>query len=48
MVEASIQVLLAIKRYLSHSNYSQEFPKQMMGLNLAAYLGVGKAINESP
>jgi ankyrin repeat protein len=44
-VEASSQGLLATKRYLSHSNYSQELPRQITGLHLAAYFGVKEAIN---
>jgi hypothetical protein len=38
--EAASQALLAIKRYLGHSKYSQEVPRQMTGLHLAAYFGV--------
>jgi ankyrin repeat protein len=44
-VEASIQALIAVKKYLRHSNYSQEVPKQMTGLHLAAYFGVQEATN---
>jgi ankyrin repeat protein len=43
-VEASSQGLLATKRYPTHLNYSQEFPRQMAGLHLAAYFGVDNAI----
>jgi ankyrin repeat protein len=39
-VEASSQGLLAEKRYSSHREYSQRFPKDMTGLHLAAYFGV--------
>jgi ankyrin repeat protein len=42
-VEGSSQALLAIKRYRSHSGYSQEFPNQITGLHLAAYFGVEEA-----
>jgi hypothetical protein len=42
-LEASIQALLAVKRYSSDSKYSQRFQKQMTGLNLAAYFGVEPA-----
>jgi ankyrin repeat protein len=44
-VEASSQALLAIKRYSTHSYYSQEVPRQMTGLHLAAYFGLEKTIN---
>jgi len=44
-VEASSQALMAVKRYSSHSGYSQEFPKQMTGLHLAAYFGIDEAAN---
>jgi ankyrin repeat protein len=44
-VEASSQVLLAVKLYSSDSGFSQRFPKQMTGLHLAAYFGVKAAIN---
>ncbi|RYP43045.1 hypothetical protein DL770_011882 [Monosporascus sp. CRB-9-2] len=39
-VEASSQALMAVKRWSWHSKYSQEFPRQMTGLHLAAYFGV--------
>jgi ankyrin repeat protein len=42
-VEASSQGLLAIKGYLSHSNYAQQIPRCITGLNLTAYFGT-KAI----
>lgn len=42
--EASSQALLAVKRYSSHSNYSQKFPRQMKGIHLAAYFGITKAV----
>ncbi|KFZ13947.1 hypothetical protein V501_03464, partial [Pseudogymnoascus sp. VKM F-4519 (FW-2642)] len=44
-VEASSQGLLAIKRYLSHSNYSGEVPRRVTGLCLTAYFGVEAVIN---
>jgi ankyrin repeat protein len=44
-VEASSQGLLAIKRSSSHSNYSQDFPRQITGLHLTAFFGVKEAIN---
>jgi ankyrin repeat protein len=44
-VEASSQALIAVKRYSSHSNYSQEVPRQMIGLHLAAYFGVQEVLN---
>jgi hypothetical protein len=44
-VEASIQALIAIKWYPGHSEYSQEFPRQVTGLHLAAYFGVQEAAN---
>ena len=43
--KAASQALLAIKRYLGHSKYSQEVPRQMTGLHLAAYFGVHKVAN---
>jgi hypothetical protein len=42
-VEASSQALMAVKRR-SGDVYSQEVPKQMTGLHLAAYFGVDKAV----
>ncbi|RYP09021.1 hypothetical protein DL764_001517 [Monosporascus ibericus] len=39
-VEASKQALMAVKKWSGHSNYSQEFPRQITGLHLAAYFGV--------
>ncbi len=43
-VEASSQVLMASKRYLDEVEYSQKGPKQMTGLHLAAFFGVGNAV----
>ncbi|KAG4279189.1 hypothetical protein FPRO04_13663 [Fusarium proliferatum] len=43
-VEASSQVLMAVKRYSWSSDYCQRVPKQMTGLHLAAYFGVGMAV----
>jgi hypothetical protein len=43
--EAASQALLAIKGSLGHSKYSQEVPRQMTGLHLAAYFGVHEAAN---
>jgi ankyrin repeat protein len=43
--EAASQALLAIKRYSGHSKYSQEVPRQMTGLHLAAFFGVYRAAN---
>jgi ankyrin repeat protein len=45
-VEASIQALMAIKRYPSHANYSQETPRYVTGSHLAAHLGLEEAIKE--
>ncbi|PNP57730.1 hypothetical protein FNYG_15198 [Fusarium nygamai] len=42
-VEASSQAMLATKRYSKHSNYSQEAPRNMAGLHLAAYFGLDEA-----
>jgi ankyrin repeat protein len=39
-LEASSQTLLARKLYLSYSGYSQQFPREVTGLHLAAYFGV--------
>jgi hypothetical protein len=44
-VEASIQALFAVKGHSADPKYSQRFPKEMIGLHLAAYFGV-KAIVE--
>ncbi|KAH8588258.1 ankyrin repeat protein, partial [Bisporella sp. PMI_857] len=44
-LEASIQTLIARKRYSGHSKYSEDFPRQMTGLHTAAYFGIGGAIN---
>jgi hypothetical protein len=38
--EAVSQALLAIKRYSGYSNYSQDVPRQMTGLHLAAYFKI--------
>jgi ankyrin repeat protein len=43
--EASSQALMAVKSYSGHSDYSQEVPRQMTGLHLAAYFGVHEAAN---
>jgi hypothetical protein len=43
-IEAASQALLAVKRYPEHSTYSQNFPRQMTGLHLAAYFGLKEAI----
>jgi hypothetical protein len=40
-VEASSQALMAVKRWLG---YSQNVPKQMTSLYLAAYFGVDEAV----
>ncbi|KAH8746436.1 ankyrin repeat-containing domain protein [Hyaloscypha finlandica] len=45
-VEASIQALMATKRYPSHANYSQEFPRYITGSHLAAHLGLEDAIKK--
>ncbi|KAJ2988192.1 hypothetical protein NUW58_g4110 [Xylaria curta] len=42
-VEASSQALIAVKRYQWHTKYSQQVPREMTGLHLAAYFGVEKA-----
>jgi hypothetical protein len=39
-VDALSQGLLAIKRYSSHSNYSQQVQRRMTGLHLTVYFGV--------
>jgi ankyrin repeat protein len=44
MVEASSQALLA-PMYSGYSNYSQEVPRQITGLHLAAYFGVCEAVS---
>jgi hypothetical protein len=42
--EAASQALLAIKRYTWGSKYSQEVPRQITGLHLAAYFGLKEAM----
>ncbi|EHK20561.1 uncharacterized protein TRIVIDRAFT_112704, partial [Trichoderma virens Gv29-8] len=42
-VEASSQALFAVKE-LGKPHYSQNVPKQIMGLHLAAYFGIEKAV----
>ena len=44
-VQASSQALLAIKQWLTYSDYSQMFPRQMIGLHLTAYFGVDRAMS---
>jgi hypothetical protein len=44
-VEASSQALIAVNRRSGFSKYSQEVPRQMTGLHLAAYFGVHEAAN---
>ncbi|RYP46072.1 hypothetical protein DL768_007664 [Monosporascus sp. mg162] len=44
-VEASSQALMAVKQYSGHSGYSQEVPRHITGLHLAAYFGVNDAAN---
>jgi ankyrin repeat protein len=44
-VEASTQALIAIKPFTGHSEYSQEFPRQVTGLHLTAYFGLQEAAN---
>ena len=43
-VEAAVQAMLARKRSW-HSNYSQDVPRQMTGLHLAAYLGMTESVD---
>ncbi|KAL7794329.1 ankyrin repeat-containing domain protein [Trichoderma ceciliae] len=38
-VDASVQAQLAVKRYSSHTNYSQDVPKRVTALHLAAQFG---------
>ncbi|KUJ13176.1 uncharacterized protein LY89DRAFT_153773 [Mollisia scopiformis] len=52
-VGASSQALIAVKRWRGDIEYSQEIPKHMTGLHLAAYFGVDDAVrallnNNSP
>ena len=42
--EVSSQALMAVKRWSGHRKYSQDVPKQMTGLHLAAYFGVDEAV----
>ncbi|KAM7188963.1 hypothetical protein V8F33_010297 [Rhypophila sp. PSN 637] len=46
LIDASSQALLVTKRWSGHSNYSQEFPRGMTGVHVAAYFGVGEAVVE--
>jgi ankyrin repeat protein len=39
-VEASSQALMAVKEWPAYTKYSQEIPRQITGLHLAAYFGV--------
>ena len=39
-VEASSQALMAVKSWSGHGRYSQQIPKQMAGIHLAAHFGV--------
>jgi ankyrin repeat protein len=43
-LEASSQGLLAAKKWSGHIKYSQEFPKGITGLHLAAYFGIEPAV----
>jgi hypothetical protein len=43
-VEASSQALMAVTRWSGHRKYSQNVPKQMTSLHLAAYFGVDEAV----
>ena len=43
-VEASSQALMAVKRWSGYRKYSQNIPKQMTSLHLAAYFGVNEAV----
>ena len=45
-VEASSQALIAVKKWSGHKRYSQETPKQMTGLHLAAYFGIYDTVRE--
>jgi ankyrin repeat protein len=44
-VEASSQAMMAMKRYSSHTNYSQEVPSNTTGLHLAACFGLKEAVS---
>jgi hypothetical protein len=43
-VSASSQAMIASKRYAGHPGYSQEVPKRIRGVHLAAYFGLEKVI----
>ncbi|KAF7556652.1 hypothetical protein G7Z17_g1186 [Cylindrodendrum hubeiense] len=43
-VEAASQALMAVERVSFHSNYSQDIPRQVTGLHMAAYFGVEWAV----
>jgi hypothetical protein len=43
-VSASSQVMMASKLYLGDSGYSQRVPKQITGVHLAVYFGLGEEI----
>jgi len=44
-VEASSQALMAVKEWSGDEEYSQEIPKEITGLHLAANFGVNGAHN---
>ncbi|TAQ88653.1 hypothetical protein B7494_g3004 [Chlorociboria aeruginascens] len=44
-VEASSQGLMALNKWSGHTGYSQEIPKQITGLHLAAYFGIDDTIS---
>lgn len=43
-IKASSQGFFAIKQYSSHSSYSQQFPRKMIGMHLAAFFGANAVV----
>jgi ankyrin repeat protein len=44
-LSACTQAMFVSKRYPSHSNYSQDFPKYITGVHIAAYFGLREAVS---
>jgi ankyrin repeat protein len=45
-VEASMQALMAVKKWSGHSEYSQNIPRNITGLHLASYFGLDKVVTQ--
>jgi len=44
LLEAQVQAIMAVKKPWSSKGYSQDFPKRMQGLLVAAYFGILEAV----